>query len=102
MMVAGVNSYDAFEDAILPYLRHQDPPLEREGTVWKVRAPVDAFVHLGYLIGSNDIQRFATAVEIVFGEIDPALELPQDERLYANLYGKVLSHSRWIRDGIAT
>lgn len=100
--VAGLDSYAVFEDSMLPYLRMQDPPLEREGNVWKVRAPVDAFVHLGPFIGNAEVERFAAAVEKVFSEVDPALELPQDERPYAGLSGKRLAHSRWIRDGLAT
>jgi hypothetical protein len=100
--IAGVNSYTAFENSMLPYARMQDPPLQREGTVWKVRAPVDAFVHLAALIGNADLERLATAVERVFSELDPALEIPEEERPYAGLSGKTLAHSRWLRDGLAT
>ena len=31
---------------------------------------------------------------------DPALELPEDKRAFANLYGKSREHSRALRDGI--
>jgi hypothetical protein len=41
-------------------------------------------------------------VTAVLSELDPALELPPHERMYASLRGKVLKHSEWLRDGLAT
>jgi hypothetical protein len=38
----------------------------------------------------------------VLSELDPALELPPGERMYASLNDKVLTHSEWLRDGLAT
>jgi hypothetical protein len=95
--------YAAYEKLLLPYLRMQeDPPLEREGDVWTVRAPVDMFVHLGSMIGANDLAKFQEVVKQVFGENDPSLELPPGERFYAGLSGKKLKHSDWLRTGLAT
>ena len=37
---------------------------------------------------------------MVLSEKDPALELPEDKRAFANLYGKSREHSRALRDGI--
>jgi hypothetical protein len=36
----------------------------------------------------------------ILGEIDPAVNLPVNERDYAALHGKILQHSSWFRDGL--
>ncbi|MBI4205418.1 MAG: hypothetical protein HY527_10370 [Betaproteobacteria bacterium] len=94
--------YARYEAALQPLERQQDPPIDREANVWKVRAPVDAFLHLGYLIGRGDLQRLREAATKVFAEYDPVLDLSEDERPYAAIKGKVLAHSEWLRDGLAT
>ncbi len=96
------STYAAFEKCLLPYLRKEDSPIDREGDVWQMRAPVDAFVHLGSLISRDDLQKFEEVVTRVFSEIDPSLDLPSDERFYAGLRGKKFKHSEWLRKGLAT
>ena len=44
--LAGGRDYDAYEADLRPFTRLQDPPIDRVQSVWKIRAPVDAFVHL--------------------------------------------------------
>jgi hypothetical protein len=100
--LATVNDYFQFEDRLRGYLRMQDPPLEREGDVWKVRAPVDAFVHLAPLMGRADLERLRTAAQTVFSQLNPVLDMPVDERFYAGIRGQRQSYSDWLRTGIAT
>lgn len=100
--LAGVKEYPDYEGELLPYLSMGDPPLDREGDVWKLRAPVDAFAYLGHLVGEKEIARLEEAVRTVFGEIDPSLDLPDEERPYAGIHGKNLKHSAWLRTGLAT
>jgi hypothetical protein len=94
--------YGQYDKSLLPYLRKEDPPLERVGSVWQLRAPVDAFVHLGHLIGLDDLTRFKEMAHVVYGEHDPGLGLSREERFYASFSGKKLGHSDWLRTGIAT
>ena len=82
-------------------MRERDP-LEREGTVWKVRAPVDAFDQVGYLITKRDLDRFRAVAIRVFSEEDPTMDLSGSERLLATFQGKTMRHSEWLRDGMAT
>src|SRR5213595_2351482 len=58
------------------------------GTVWKLRAPVDAFIHLGYLIGRRYLEQFEQVCQRVFSEIDSSLDLPEHERGYAGMKSK--------------
>ena len=95
-------SYGAFEKHLLSYVRKEDSPLDREGDVWQMRAPVDAFVHLGSLISGDDLKKFEAVVTTVFSEVDPSFDLPPDERFYAGLKGKKFKHSEWLRKGLAT
>lgn len=101
-ILAGDTKYEIYEDKIRSLLTAPDAPLEREGQVWNVRAPVDALIWLGPLIGKQDIARFEQVCRAVFSEYDPALDLAPQERPYAELKGKRPMHSRWLRDGLAT
>lgn len=94
--------YGNYEATLHHLERLQDPPIDREGAIWKIRAPVDAFVHLAYLIGRTDLERFRTAASEVFSEYDPSLDLPADERPFAAMRKKQLRHSEWLREGLAT
>jgi len=96
-------SYSSYEKTLLRYGGlSEDHPLEREGEVWALRSPVDAFVLLGFLIAGDDLRKFGEVVTTVFSELDPALELPAEERFYAGVTGKKLKHSDWLRRGLAT
>jgi hypothetical protein len=94
------SSYDDLERMLRPLL-DQPEPLEREGAVWNVRAPVDALSWLGSRITRTDLDRLRTAALKVFGELDPALDLPLSERPYAGMRGKTMEHSNWLRQGMA-
>jgi hypothetical protein len=95
-------TYAEYEKSLLQYLGTEDSPLDREDDVWQMRAPVDAFVHMGGRISSDDLGKLEKVVIRVFSETDPVLELPPGERFYAGLTGKKLKHSDWIRTGLAT
>ena len=48
------NDYGNYEEQLRRFRRMQDPPLDHEDGIWKIRAPVDAFVHLAHLLGEQD------------------------------------------------
>lgn len=99
--LAGVKKYADYEKTLHPFLRFPDPPIDQEGAVWKIRAPVDAFVHLAYLIGRGDLDTLQKIATTVFGEHDPSLDLPADDRAFT-LDRKQLKYSEWLREGLAT
>lgn len=102
-LLTNEQSYGSYESTLLPYIgMSEDHPLERENDLWTMRAPVDAFVLLGFLISREDLKKFKEVVATVFGELDPALELPPDGRFYAGIRGKRMAHSEWLRSGLAT
>ena len=98
----GISDIRRLESSLRAFLALPDAPLETVGAVWAVRAPVDMFVHVAHLITNTDWARLKETAKKVLSEVDPSLELPPGERMYARLRNKVLTHSSWLRDGITT
>jgi hypothetical protein len=96
--ISDASSYEEFEARIQHLLAINDPPIERAGTVWKVRAPMDAFVLLGALADGLHLGRFRASCCDVLGERDTNLELDDDALLMA---ARGLSRSDWLREGMA-
>jgi hypothetical protein len=100
--LAGEAEYSKYEATLREFLRSEDAPLEREGTVWAIRAPVDVFAYLAPLLGAEHLNSLRDIAKQVFGEIDPALALKPEDRPFAQLRGADRKHSSWLRDGLAT
>ena len=97
--IAGAASCAQIEGHARGFLRDGDRPLDLEGTIWKVSAPMDAFVRVGPLIGAEQAALLQRAMQIVFAEIEP--EPDPDEAVNVSRPG-VTKHSEWLRDGLAT
>lgn len=90
--------YANFESGLRKLAKSQDPPIDSEGPIWKIRAPVDAFVHLAHLIGKSDLDRLGIAAHKVFSEVD----IPTDpDAPFILPDAAPMKHSGWLRDGIA-
>jgi hypothetical protein len=76
-VLAGAPDYLQLEGSLRKFLRDSDPPFDREGTVWKVRAPMDAFIHIGHLIGQEHLDALRSAMSLVFSQIEAVLD-PDD------------------------
>jgi len=100
--LAKADRYETYEATLRPALKFQDPPVDREGDVWKIRAPVDAFVNIGYLLTAADFEALAAVAKEVFSEVDPGLDEPDENEPFALPTRASLKHSEWIRDGLAT
>lgn len=99
--LAGLDDYAKFESAVRKCREAEDAPLESVGTVWAVRAPVDVFVNLANLLGPEHFSALRQAVEDVFSQINPALDLAIEDRPFAGMRGANLPHSPWLREGLA-
>jgi len=97
--LAEVDAYEKYERQLRRYQRMEDPPIDREDSVWKMRAPVDAFVHLAHLLGEDDFARLKAAAIEVFSEIDPSLDTPTPPDSFQQPKPR---YSSWLRDGLAT
>ena len=77
-----------------------EPPIWSIGHLRGVVSKVDALYAAHRAFTKEDFEKFLFAAEVVLSEQDPALELPEDRRWAANLYGKSRDHSSALRQGI--
>jgi hypothetical protein len=97
--LAGVADYWKWEALLQPLLLVDDPPIEYQKPIWKVRAPVDAFVILGSKLGKGEFEGLQKACILVLRELDRNLEKSGTELMMADAG---VDHSDWLRDGLAT
>jgi hypothetical protein len=88
--------YLQIEAALRGFLNRHDSPLDREGGIWKLRAPVDAFVNLSNLLGAEHLALLAVVATKVFSEgLVPEIV---EERFNVSK----APYSSRLRDGLAT
>ena len=98
MDLSGLKSYDDLEEKLLSTIMLADPPFDRVGGYWQVRAPVDAFSFYGHLIGEQDLQRLKAAVHKVFSHV---VEEPSRDGKFSLHYVSPADYSKWLREGLA-
>lgn len=57
-MLGQTDKYEQVEAPLRKLAKLQDPPIDHIDDVWTMRASVDAFVHLGHLIGPEHLNQF--------------------------------------------
>ena len=93
-------SYQGIEESVTDLLEHDDSP------VWSVReyrgvaSKIDALFAIKRKVTEKNIRDLFLLAEDVLSKPDPALELPEDKRWAAELYGKVRDHSAALREGV--
>jgi addiction module HigA family antidote len=92
--------YEVIEDEVARLLRFDDSPVWSTGRYRGVASKIDALFVVARMVTQNDLDRFFYAAEYVLSESDPALELPEEARWAAPLYGKTRDHSGGLREGI--
>lgn len=98
--LAGVADYATVENRLRHFLRVDEPPLQKVGEMWTLTAPVDAFQLTAWRLTVADLERFKDAFRVVFGRIDPKVEVPLDDWIYQDIKGEH-GHSGWLRSGLA-
>lgn len=92
--------YENLQNHLVRWVNESDPPLRRVGDIWTIAAQEDAWLLLARYLTDDDLKRFEDAVLEVLSEIDPALELPSEQRFAASVFGKVSSYSGYLVKGI--
>ena len=93
-------SYQEIEESIAQLLPFDDSPVWSVGTHRGVASKIDALFALNKYVTEKNLADFFFLAEYVLSESDPALDLPEDQRWAAGLYGKVRNHSTALREGI--
>ncbi len=92
--------YSEIERQIAVLLKYDAPPVWSVGRFRGVSSKIDAFFAVHASVTQKDLDDFFLAAEVVLSETDPALDLPEDKRPFAGLYGKTRAHSGALREGI--
>ena len=98
--LAGIKSDAEIDETIQAFAAVPEPPVWMIGSYRGVGSKVDLLHALQEHVTRKDIEDFLLVAELVLAEDDPALNLPEDQRWAANIYGKSRSISEALRQGI--
>lgn len=85
--------YEDVERDLQQLAQLDDAPLLRIGEVWKAKSPLELLSLLGGRITRSELDRFFLTAHEMLVAPDPQLELPDDQRFAAAVYGKVHPYS---------
>lgn len=93
--------YEEVAADLVGYTQISDPPVRRVGTTWLLASKEDAWRLLARFLTRQNLERFRQATNAVLATLDPALELPLEQRWQAAIRGHARPHSRFLREGLA-
>ena len=99
--LAGIDDYDQLESNFARLLNLEDSPVWSVGGFRGVVSKFDALSGVHQWMTGDQIDRFIEIAELVLSERDPALDLDEDQRWAASVYGKAREVSSPLRKGIA-
>lgn len=92
--------YQEIEENVADLLPFDDCPVWSIGQYRGVASKIDALFAINRHMTEKNLTEFFWLAEYVLSESDPALDLPEDQRWAAGLYGKVRNHSAALRESI--
>ncbi len=98
--LASGHPHEEIEREIRGLLSLDDSPVMSFGSYLGVKSKIDALFAVGGSVTGPDVERFFEVAEEVIQEDDPALDLPDDERYMAGLYGKSREASDMLRRSV--
>jgi hypothetical protein len=93
--------YRDLQTRLTGWINKSDAPIRRTGNIWMIANQEDAWRLIARYLTSDNLAIFKKVALEVLGEINPKFELPSEEHLRAAIYGKVFSHSEYLRNGIS-
>jgi addiction module HigA family antidote len=100
-LLAGDLSFDALERCVQELLQFNDSPVWSLGNYRGVISKIDSLFAIAGAVTLGDLNHFFDIAQIVLGEDDPALDLPEKERWAAAIHGKKREFSSALREGIS-
>src|SRR5690606_12968578 len=94
-------SYEDIENTLRRLALLDDAPVVKIGSLWKAKAPLELLHLMSPRLTDYILSRFFEVARFIFEQPDPALELEEDERWMANVYGKVREQSSVILEAMA-
>ena len=92
--------YQEIEESVARLLQFDDSPVWSIGQHRGVASNIDALFAVNKQVTEGNLSNFFRLAECVLSENDPAVELPEDRRWAAAMYGEVRKHSTVLREGI--
>jgi len=86
-------SYEEVERDLRHLAGLDDSPVLQIGAVWKARSPLELLDLFGDRITTDELDRFFEIAKETLSTPDPVLELPENQRYAAQVYGKVRPQS---------
>jgi hypothetical protein len=78
-----------------------DPLFIHVAGTWKISSRVESWGFVKRRVSDDDLRATEELVQSVLGSIDPALDLPVEERWAASTHGRARIHSGDLREGLA-
>lgn len=85
--------YGELEQDLRMLSQQDDAPVLLIGSVWKAKSPLELLNLFGGRITRNQLDRFFEIALEILSTPDPQLELPEEQRYAAQIYGKVHPNS---------
>lgn len=99
--IAGDVDFESIEKRVVALLKLNDSPVWSVGAYRGVMSKIDSLFAISGAITRFDLDRFFEVAKIVLGEDDPSLDLPEEERWAASIYGKKREYSSALREGVS-
>lgn len=93
-------THDDIERIVVELAAQEQSPVWSIDKFRGVISKVDALYAVQPYVTPTHLNRFFQVARVVLSENDPALELPENQRWAANLYGKSRRHSDVLRQGL--
>ena len=96
----GRRPYEEVVEVLLEWSVGSDPIVRRKQDAWYLISPEDAWkLMCGYVL-QHDLRRFHDTIFEVLAGVDPAFDLPRDQRWMARALGHAPEHSGLLRGGL--
>jgi hypothetical protein len=90
--IAG-HSYEEIERDLLDLASLDDSPLIRIGEVWQAKSPLELMQLYGPRLTGQELDRYFDLLREILSAPDPVLDLPEEQRYAAGIYGKLRAQS---------
>lgn len=92
--------YQQVEEDLARLRQFDDCPVWSEAEYRGVTSKIDTLFATSASVTQHHLDDFFMLAEYALSETNPALDLPEDQRPFAGVYGKVRDHSTALREGI--
>ena len=94
-------SYSELEKEIIQLSKVDDSPIRLVGDVWQIISKMDFWIFIAPQIANPYLERLGEVISEVLSDVDPAYDLPSEERYMANIKGAIPHYSNRLKRGIA-